>query len=58
VGFKLAEGKGLRRGGIRKNWGNLWKRPGDSIFRKLTYPTVMSGQGIYSYSYFMVELTP
>jgi hypothetical protein len=25
VGFKLAEGKGLREGGIRKNCGNLWK---------------------------------
>ncbi len=26
-GFKLAEGKGLRRGGIRKNCGNLWENP-------------------------------
>jgi hypothetical protein len=25
VGDKLAEGKGLREGGIRKNCGNLWK---------------------------------
>ena len=25
VGSKLAEGKGLREGGIRKNCGNLWE---------------------------------
>ena len=31
MGFKLVEGKGLREGWIRKNYGNLWKKGNGAV---------------------------